>query len=180
MSGKRCAFGLVIGLIAAGAAISPQIAVAADNDHFSDADNRGLVVLGKRLYAGYCAGCHGRYLQGQPLWQLRDAFAGRRAPALDESGSVWQHSDEQIFALTQHHQRLRGAMPVYNPELDDGRILAIIAFVKARWPLGLRIVQAMRNPGLAGMPANARDEAWQLPANCNAILQRNEAAAQQK
>ena len=71
------------------------------------------------------------------------------------------------------------AMPAFKDALNDRQILAIIAFIKARWPLGLRVLQAMRNPGLAGMPVNANRTAWQLPPNCNAVLRRSEATAAQ-
>jgi FtsP/CotA-like multicopper oxidase with cupredoxin domain len=42
---------------------------------------------------------------------------------------------------------------------------------------GLRILHAIRNPGFAGMPANANNRGWDLPPNCNAVLRRSEAAA---
>jgi hypothetical protein len=119
----------------------------------------------------------------QPLWQLRDAYAGRRAPALDETGYTLLHSDEEIFHMTKE-----GAFPAMPPVADSfipafkdalngHQILAIVAIIKARWPIGLRILQAMRNPGFAGMPANANNRAWDLPPNCNAVLRRSEAAA---
>jgi hypothetical protein len=41
----------------------------------------------------------------------------------------------------------------------------------------LRILQAVRNPGFKGMPTDIDDAAWQLPANCNAVLRRSEAMA---
>jgi len=150
-------------------------------NHFVDADNRAWVSRGKPLYAGHCASCHGRNLQGQPLWQLADAYAGRRAPAFDVSGYTWQRSDDEIFRIAKFGRFDPGpptAMPGFEHQLDDGQILAIVAFIKARWPVGLRILQAMRNPGFAGMPADATTAAWQLPPNCNAILQRSPAIAQ--
>jgi hypothetical protein len=68
-------------------------------------------------------------------------------------------------------------MPAFEHRLEDDQILAVIAFIKARWPVGLRVLQAMRNPGLVGMPLQARDGPWLLPPNCNAVLRRSEAAA---
>jgi hypothetical protein len=44
--------------------------------------------------------------------------------------------------------------------------------IKARWPLGLRVSQAMLNPGFAGMPADANDVERRLPPNCNLLLRR--------
>jgi mono/diheme cytochrome c family protein len=137
--------------LAARTAFPPGRAAGAGDAHFADADDLALVVLGKGLYRSQCAGCHGRYLQGQPLWQLNDTYASRRAPAFDETGFIWQRSDEAIFRATKYGRP--GApspapMPAFKHRLDDQQILAIVAFIKARWPLGLRIVQAMHNPAL--------------------------------
>lgn len=154
---------------------------AAADYHFADATNNMSVVLGKRLYAAYCAGCHGRYLQGQALWQLADIYAGKRAPAFDETGFAWQRSDDEIFRITKFGRLGRGpptAMPAFSDRLTDNQIVAVVAFMKARWPIGLRILQAMRNPGFAGMPADADNASWQLPPNCNALLRRGVAGAQ--
>ena len=68
--------------------------------HFADPADVALGTSGKRVYADYCASCHGRNLEGQPLWQLDDKFAGRRAPAHDETGHTWQHGDEDLFHKT--------------------------------------------------------------------------------
>ena len=67
--------------------------------HLANADDLPAVTHGKQVYALRCASCHGRALQGQPLWQLLDENAGRRAPAQDETGHTWQHADEDIFQM---------------------------------------------------------------------------------
>src|SRR5260370_38819894 len=54
-------------------------------------------------------------------------------------------------------------MPPFKDRLSDDEILAVIAFIKARWPLGLRVSQALLNPGYAGMPAQADQVEWRLP-----------------
>lgn len=59
---------------------------------------------------------------------------------------------------------VRSYMPEFASSLDDAQILAAIAFIKARWPLGLRVSQALLNPGYAGMPANARSRTF--PPTC--------------
>ena len=69
----------------AAVASSPSQAAMVDDIHFADAEDRAAVILGKQLYRVHCAGCHCRNLQGQPLWQLADSYAGRRAPAFDET-----------------------------------------------------------------------------------------------
>lgn len=150
--------------------------------HFADAENARLAAEGKRLYASECASCHGRRLQGQLLWQVQDRFAGRRAPALDQTGYAWQHSDEELFAMTKFGRfpttppTVKSYMPAFGRALADGQIVATIAYVKATWPLGLRVSQALLNPNDAGMPHNASKVPWRLPPNCQAALQRAGAA----
>ena len=144
--------------------------------HIADANDTAMVSRGKRIYAVHCASCHGRYLQGQPLWQLVDDYAGRRAPAHDETGHTWQHSDEDLFEITKYGRfasapsRYVSYMPAFRDELSDQQILATLAFIKARWPLGLRVAQAMLNPGHSGMPPDAAEAAWTFPPVCKAIL----------
>jgi len=163
-------------------ALAPRHAAAADAP-FADATNVVQVTLGKGVYMGYCAACHGRSLQGQPLWQLDDKFAGTRAPAHDESGHTWQHADDDLFHKTKFGHFAAEpispapAMPAFATILDDRQILAALAFIKARWPLGLRVSQAMLNPGFAGMPPDANDADWRLPPNCNVLLRRQGTAA---
>jgi mono/diheme cytochrome c family protein len=142
--------------------------------HFANADDRPAVMLGKQVYMQRCASCHGRYLQGQPLWQLVDENFHRRAPAHDQTGHTWLHGDEELFFMTKfgHFADVTGAsasaMPGFDGVLNDHEILAAIAFIKARWPVGLRVMQAMRNPGRAGLPADVEHEDWRFPPDCRA------------
>lgn len=140
--------------------------------HFADADNATLTAAGKVIYADQCANCHGLRLQGQPLWQLRDEFYGRRAPAHDETGHTWSHSDEDLFYMTKYGRfatapvEAHSYMPAFKDDLTDEEILAVMAFIKARWPIGLRLSQAMLNPNQQGMPADAAALEWTLPPTC--------------
>ena len=148
------------------------------SEHFADADNSALVATGKVIYMRSCASCHGRRLQGQPLWQLKDQFEGRRAPAHDPTGHTWSHSDEDLFYMTLNG-RFPAApatgpsyMPAFRNVLTTDQIIATLAFIKATWPTGLRISQAMLNPGNLGMPAHAADVEWTLPPTCTLSAQR--------
>lgn len=150
--------------------------------HFADADNAATVAQGKRLYAGECGNCHGRRLQGQLLWQVQDQYAGRRAPAHDQTGHTWQHSDEDLFYMTKFGRfpttppNVKSYMPAFGSALADDQILSSIAYIKATWPLGLRVSQALLNPNFAGMPRDADKVPWRFPPNCQAALQRAGAA----
>ena len=169
---------LVVTAFGAWFAVVPSATAIA---HFADADDPGSVTLGKKIYIGHCASCHGRNLQGQPLWQLIDEYASRRAPAHDESGHTWQHSDEDIFHMIKFGRfplapaGVISFMPPAEGVLSDREILYVMAFIKARWPIGLRASQAMLNPGRAGMPRQASSEEWKLPPTCNVLLRQGAA-----
>ena len=63
-------------------------------------------------------------------------------------------------------------MPAFHDSLANGQIIAVIAYLKASWPIGLRISQAMLNPGNEGMPAvPAADADWTLPPTCTISAQ---------
>lgn len=143
------------------------------NGHFADATNGENVRVGVKIYKEQCSSCHGRQLQGQALWQVQDEFFGRRAPAHDATGHSWQHSDEELFRKVSN-----GHMSDYakdNPEhrthafrniLSEAKILQVLAFIKARWPLGIRVAQSTLNPDFAGMPADADQVEWTFPPDC--------------
>lgn len=159
-------------------ALGATVALGASPQHFADADNKVLVVEGAGVYAQNCAGCHGRNLQGQALWQLHDRYAARRAPAHDATGHTWQHSDDDLFHMTKFG-RFPGApvpaisyMPAFAGRLSDRDITAVLAYIKSRWPIGLRAAQASLNPGFAGMPAHLGNTKWSLPPNCWASFQK--------
>ena len=179
--------GLLLGLAAlllGAAAWGPAAlrAPARAAPHFANADDLPTVMRGRQVYALRCASCHGRSLQGQPLWQLLDEYAGRRAPAQDETGHTWQHSDEDIFQMVKEGRfpeaprEGRSYMPAFKTMLGDDEILAVTAFIKARWPIGLRVSQALLNPGYAGLPPGADRVEWRLPPTCNVLLRRQESS----
>jgi mono/diheme cytochrome c family protein len=181
----KAALGLGLAALLAAAALAAVVLrpPAAASAHIADADDIPTVIHGRQLYVLRCATCHGRALQGQPLWQLIDENAGRRAPAQDETGHTWQHADEDIFHMIKYGRfaatppQAHSFMPAFSTMLGDDEILAVMAFIKARWPLGLRVSQALLNPGYAGMPPGAERVAWRLPPTCNVLLQRQRAAA---
>jgi mono/diheme cytochrome c family protein len=156
---------------------APAVGVDLAVSVFADADNPAAVVRGRDLYRAHCANCHGRRLEGQALWTLRDQFFHQRAPAHDDRGHTWQHSDQELLAITRTG-RLAGMpddvtshMPAFAGTLDDRQILAILAFIKSRWSIGIRAAQSTLNPGFRGMPTAAMDSAWTFPPNCSSAWQ---------
>jgi mono/diheme cytochrome c family protein len=151
---------------------------ASDASHFADADNAALVDRGGELYQTNCGGCHGRRLQGQALWQLKDQYVGRRAPPHDATGHTWQHADEDLFHMAKYGRfaaapaDLKSYMPAFEHMLSDDELIAVLAFIKSRWPTGIRASQSMLNPGFRGMPADADKVEWTLPPNCTASILR--------
>jgi len=149
---------------------------AQGSGHFSDASSAADVRAGLRLYKSQCSSCHGRQLQGQALWQAQDAYAGMRAPPHDETGHTWQHSDEDLFRKVRTgHMNASSEATVSAPGLErhafgtilgDDSILQILAFIKARWPLGIRIAQSTLNPQFQGMPSDAKSVEWTFPPTC--------------
>jgi mono/diheme cytochrome c family protein len=150
-------------------AMSPPLRDAAN--HFADADDKALVTMGKHVYALRCASCHGRSLQGQPLWQLADQDSWRRAPALDQTGHAWLRADEDLFRIAKFGSldpapKAINAMPAFGAILSDGEIRAAVAFIKARWPIGMRVAQSVLNPVSTGMPRDALQSEWTFPPTC--------------
>jgi mono/diheme cytochrome c family protein len=181
LGARKVLLGCGVAVALAASAVAAAFALRAPptvRAHFADAENAEAVQEGKKLYASHCASCHGRRLQGQLLWQVQDEFAGRRAPAHDQTGHTWQHSDEDLFAIVKFGRfrttpaSVKSYMPAYADNLSDEQILATRAYIKATWPLGLRVSQALLNPGYAGMPRNADTVEWRLPPTCQAALQR--------
>ena len=171
---------VLTGIAALAAASIASVLASADvpATHFANADDNAAVASGKQLYRVECSSCHGRSLEGQPLWQLQDQYAGRRAPAHDASGHTWQHSDGDLFYMTKYGRfpqapkDVKSFMPAFGGRLKDKEILDVLAYIKSAWPLGLRVSQAMLNPGLAGMPRDADKVKWTLPPTCTAAYQR--------
>ena len=134
-------------------------------------DDPAEVALGRRVYAGNCASCHGDKLQGQPRRWQPGADGRLPAPPHDPSGHTWQHSDTELHELVAHSvykfaaPDYRSAMPAFEGRLSEREISATIAYIKSTWPPGVRAYQAAQNsdgPSLAEMPGD-----WHFPATCN-------------
>lgn len=105
-----------------------------------DSRDTQAVARGELLYARHCAACHGANLEGQPDWQSRDARGRLPAPPHDQHGHTWHHDDQVLFEVTKYGLAKHAPagylsdMPAFEGTLDDGEIVAVLAFIKSRWP----------------------------------------------
>ena len=96
---------------------------------------------GERLYRQHCAACHGAQGEGQSDWQSRGADGLLPAPPHDASGHTWHHPDAQLLAIVRDGMAqvigqpdYRSAMPAYAGTLSDADIVAVLSWIKSRWP----------------------------------------------
>jgi mono/diheme cytochrome c family protein len=82
------------------------------------------VADGERLYAQYCAACHGANLEGADLWKVQLADGSIPAPPHDSNGHTWHHADAMLLTIIR-----KGG----GDELSDDKIMAILSFFKSRW-----------------------------------------------
>ena len=108
------------------------------------ADNASVVARGKDIYAAQCASCHGPNLEGQENWRQRQPDGLLPAPPHDETGHTWHHPDAVLFDLTKRGPAAlagggyRSAMPSYEDALSDDEIIAVLSYIKSRWPEPVR------------------------------------------
>ena len=101
-----------------------------------------VVALGETVYAAQCAACHGASLEGQPNWRERGADGRLPAPPHDATGHTWHHPDVVLFELTKHGlpkeigngEPYYSNMPAYEGVLSDAEIVAVLSYIKSRWP----------------------------------------------
>lgn len=132
-----------------GGSEEPAVAIALQPDDIA------LVEAGGAIYSEHCAACHGAQLEGERDWRRRKANGRLPAPPHDASGHTWHHGDHMLFTMTKHGpQALAGAdyqsdMPAYDGILTDREIIAVLSFIKSRWPAEVqaqhdRITEAQR------------------------------------
>ena len=106
----------------------------------ADPTDASLVALGQTVYADHCSECHGKNLEGEPNWRVRNADGVLPAPPHDETGHTWHHGDDLLFNYTKGGgQKIAGpgftsGMPPFEDVLSDKEIWAALAFIKSRWP----------------------------------------------
>jgi len=103
-----------------------------------------VLAVGAAIYADHCASCHGANLEGEPAWEFRRPDGRLPAPPHDETGHTWHHTDAQLFFMTKYGvaalvgEGYESDMPAYAGILDDPQIVAVLAYIKSRWPEEIR------------------------------------------
>ncbi|WP_244935057.1 c-type cytochrome [Acuticoccus sediminis] len=124
-------------------------------------DDVAVVAEGAKIYAANCASCHGADLEGQPNWRERKADGKLPAPPHDRDGHTWHHPDVQLFHLVKNglpktvgDQPYLTDMPAYAGILTDAEIVAVLSYIKSRWPADIRRSHDELNDRLAGYNPN--------------------------
>lgn len=106
---------------------------------------------GFALYRQHCASCHGAFLAGVPGWQA-DA---QKAPALNETGHAFSHSDLDLFQRVAGGARINGriVMPAFRGIMSDDEIVTVLSYIAAWWPEQERLRRAGPD--------------WVFPATCS-------------
>ena len=132
-------------VIAGGVALAIRFLMPETGSVVLRPDDGAVTALGQRIYAAHCASCHGANLEGQPNWRQRDAQGRLPAPPHDAGGHTWHHPAEVVFRITKlgvaTAAGLPGydsAMPAYEGVLSDGEIVAVLSWIKSRWPAEIR------------------------------------------
>ena len=106
--------------------------------------DKDVVVRGAEIYAQQCASCHGKNLEGQPNWRSRMPTGRMPAPPHDESGHTWHHNDRLLFRLTKEGpaavigNNYQSDMKGYAETLSDRDIIAVLSYIKSKWPSHVR------------------------------------------
>ncbi len=107
-------------------------------------DDPAVIALGSRIYAENCAVCHGNNLEGQAGWTQRNADGLLPASPQNESGHTWHHPVATLFAIIKEGPAAlapagyRSAMPGFGAVLSDDQIIAVLSYIRSRWPTDIR------------------------------------------
>lgn len=138
-----------VALAALGGAVwwtrSDSAAASSDERMTLRPEDSRLAARGASIYAAQCASCHGANLQGQPNWRERGPDGLLPAPPHDASGHTWHHPDSLLIRITRDgvaavagDPNYRNAMPVYRGLMSDEDIIAVLSWIKSRWPSDVR------------------------------------------
>ena len=105
------------------------------------------IELGQQVYAANCAACHGPDGEGEPDWKIPKADGTYPAPPHDVNGHTWHHGDGTLLQIIRGGDSLdipnfKSGMPAFEETLSDEEIVAVLAYLKSRWPEEERQFQA--------------------------------------
>ena len=132
--------GAVAAVILAGGAYYWGMSLTARAAGIVPYQEEAAIAAGRQVYQEYCASCHGVNLEGEAGWRERDGEGYLPAPPHDENGHTWHHPDEQLLAITRFGvaplagNGYRSRMGGYGDVLSEEEMLAVLAYIKSRWP----------------------------------------------
>lgn len=102
---------------------------------------------GGRVYAEYCAACHGDNGVGEtPGTPTAPLDPDKLAPALDGTAHAWHHEDAQLRTLVHEGSIARGGrMPAWGAVLSEADIDHVLAYVKSLWSARERACQGAKH-----------------------------------
>jgi S-disulfanyl-L-cysteine oxidoreductase SoxD len=116
-----------------------------------DPTDTAQVAAGEALYRTHCASCHGANLEGQPDWRTRLPSGRLPAPPHDANGHTWHHPDAVLLQIVREGPAFYAAlgvqtdMPAFGTRLSEGDMVAVIAYIKSRWPAEIQARQSQAN-----------------------------------
>ncbi|HLO15846.1 MAG TPA: SCO family protein [Anaerolineales bacterium] len=104
----------------------------------------GHVDAGKWLYEHNCAACHGMDLAGNPAWQTELDDGSHLPPPLNETGSAWKYSEQDLSQIIKDGRNLDNPihMPAFKKKLTDWEIHYILQYVESNWDVNQKNYQA--------------------------------------
>lgn len=149
MNLNRISYLIAIGLALAAAAIIAFLGKSymanAEAKFLLKPEDHQLVQSGEQIYMEQCATCHGKNLEGQPNWKTPGTDGLLPAPPHDQTGHTWHHTDITLFELTKFGlakmadlKDHKTNMPSYEEVLEDSEIIAVLSYIKSKWPADVK------------------------------------------
>ncbi len=121
----------VVGIALLGGCVDPEIPWNKDPDT-QRWYSQQQVDEGGKLFAGYCASCHGPRAEGTEQWKKPDAQGMYPPPPLNGTAHAWHHPYPQLLRTIR--EGTQGNMPGWQAQLSDAQISAVIAHFQSYWP----------------------------------------------